>query len=503
MIYYDVIISKSGLKIPLFSDGKPMHSKYDPEKEAETLISGINRSDYFLVLGLGGGYHVKSLLKKYPCASITVLENSKEDADFLIDSIPCTKEIAEKPNVRICYPENLTETILNSFIPAAYSSFETVQNKPWCLFNAQTTSSLSEKISTAMQLISADVSTQSHFGRQWTKNIIQNLKFICNSKKITLPANKTAAVIAAGPTLDKKIDILKKRRNDFYIIATDTANKILRRHKISPDAVFSVDGQFVSINHFLMQQVQSENPSSPLYIFELTANHNAVKKLYKSGSDIIFTISGHPLELLAREISPEAFFTSDSSSGTVTIAAVDFALKTGFTKIEVYGADFSYLAGKTYAAGTYLDDIYSIKQKKTSSQQTAFSALMYRTELIKLSEEKYTTKVLDSYQEAFEKWVKQNDAECFIEDSVYKIKADSRKKRNSFELKKFDYERFLKVLKEKAQNDYSGTTEKLISDPYVKALLPLIAWLKMRNPSEKNFVEWVKLAFSHIVRYTV
>ena len=55
MIYYDVIISKSGLKIPLFSDGKPMHSKYDPEKEAETLISGINRSDYFLVLGLGGG----------------------------------------------------------------------------------------------------------------------------------------------------------------------------------------------------------------------------------------------------------------------------------------------------------------------------------------------------------------------------------------------------------------------------------------------------------------
>ncbi len=503
MIYSDVIISKSGLKIPLFTDGKPMHSKYDPEKEAESLISGINRSDYFLVLGLGGGYHVKSLLKKYPEASVTVLENSKEDADFLIKNIPCAAELAENSNVRVCFPENLTETILNSFIPAAFSSFETVQNKPWCLFNAQTTASLSEKISGTMQLISADVSTQSHFGLQWTKNIIQNLKFINEDKKITVPAEKTAAVIAAGPTLDSKMEILKKNRNYYYIIATDTANKILLRNRITPDAVFSVDGQFVSVNHFLKQPEREEKSSSPLYIFELTSNHNAVKKVLKGSSEIIFTVSGHPLEVLAHNLSPESFFISDSSSGTVTIAAVDFALKTGFSQIDVFGADFSYSAGKSYASGTYLDDIYSIKQKKTSSIQTAFSSLMYRTELIKLTEEKSTTKVLDSYRQAFEKWITQNKAECTIEDGIYKIKTENRAYKSSFELKKFDYEGFIKTLRDNAAQNYSETTEQMLSKPSVKALLPLIAWLKKQNPAEKTFAEWVKLAFSHIVRYTV
>ena len=53
-----------------------------------------------------------------------------------------------------------------------------------------------------------------------------------------------------------------------------------------------------------------------------------------------------------------------SGAGTVTIAATDFAFHCGFKNIQVFGADFSYQNGKTYAKGTYLDVLYHKDENK-------------------------------------------------------------------------------------------------------------------------------------------
>lgn len=62
---YEVKVSKSGHQVPVVN-GVHLHSVYDPIKEAETLISKNIKSKeqkYFLILGLGYGYHVQALRK--------------------------------------------------------------------------------------------------------------------------------------------------------------------------------------------------------------------------------------------------------------------------------------------------------------------------------------------------------------------------------------------------------------------------------------------------------
>ena len=72
-----------------------------------------------------------------------------------------------------------------------------------------------------------------------------------------------------------------------------------------------------------------------------------------------------------------------------------------FNDIEFFGADFSYLNGKPYAKGTYLDNLYAIKSSRITNTETAFTKLLYRTELINIEKNKYTTKILESYNFIF------------------------------------------------------------------------------------------------------
>lgn len=59
---------------------RTIHSLYDPEKEAETLVKTceIDGQGIIVVLGLGMGYHVNELHKRFPQAEIVVVEADTE-----------------------------------------------------------------------------------------------------------------------------------------------------------------------------------------------------------------------------------------------------------------------------------------------------------------------------------------------------------------------------------------------------------------------------------------
>ena len=49
MLYSNTIPAKNNQIIPVFYDGRPMHSKYDPLREAENFVQTIKKSDFFVV----------------------------------------------------------------------------------------------------------------------------------------------------------------------------------------------------------------------------------------------------------------------------------------------------------------------------------------------------------------------------------------------------------------------------------------------------------------------
>ena len=83
-LYSEIIKSKTSLQIPVFFDGQPMHSKYNPVQEGMTFAGQVKEySGFIVVLGIGGGYHIKSISERFPEAHILAIETSADDLNFL------------------------------------------------------------------------------------------------------------------------------------------------------------------------------------------------------------------------------------------------------------------------------------------------------------------------------------------------------------------------------------------------------------------------------------
>lgn len=487
-LYRGIITAKNGSMVPVFADGTPAHSKYNPEREAASFGSAIKSNCmFFIVLGLGGGYHIASLIKRFNAAKIIIIENSIEDINF-IRQIPCVAEILRNPGIKILTAEKLKGHLQELYIPSLYGDLEILVQRAWADENKEYAKAVRQLIDREMHTISADYSVQSHFGAIWLRNIMLNLKkasYLQDCQKIlSLPTERTAAVIAAGPSLDYSIKEIIRNRGKYYVIATDTAYSVLEKYHVTADAVLSLDGQQVSLYHFTGSMEENT-----LFIFDLCANPDAVLKAVQKNCRIIFVQSGHPLAAYAGN-----FMRLEAGAGTVTIAAADFAYKAGFKNIIFFGADFSYHDGKPYTKGTYLDVLYNCKAGRLLTCEQQFCSLMYRTPLIPVNNAKkcHTTEILDSYRKTLEQWQKRT--------SCIKI---SYAEQPAF---LFRYDFNFSLFRAKLLDDIRLAGDKIdAQNPLLTAVLPYISYLRMKNGREGSvhtIGQLLKLAYRKILRYT-
>ena len=533
MIYSEIIQSKNGLDIPVFTDNRSMHSKYDPLREAQTFGNDIKQDSKFsIIIGLGGAYHIESFVNKNPDHFILVIENSSEDIEYL-SKIECVKKVLSYKNVKIISKDEILTEILKYYLPQFYGGINILFNRAWHDSNPDVSKEITDCINDALTQCSRDYSVQCHFGLIWQKNILKNLKSLSKmrGKKFLIDCRKTAAVIAAGPSLDKTIDILKEKRDSYFIIATDTACSVINSRGMNCDAVVSIDGQNISHKHFI-----GRKDSSTVFVFDLQANSSAVNYISKFSENIIFTKSGHPFCNYAQinGLKNSSFMNLESGAGTVTIAAVDFASKCGFKNIEVFGADFSYIFNKPYTKGTYLDCLYRQNENRKNPAEKRFVDLIYRTQIkkekvdfngLKFNEKttQIKTDILDSYKETFIEWIKSRNFNCKYENFIYYINSDvtdgkitfSTPEPFTFETPRFDYEKFKKVIgvnsaqiNEKiTQNGNEDNLDKNMPygpenfDSLTVSLLPLTAYYRAKD-KKLTFVEGLKLALSKILEYT-
>ena len=489
-IYNNIILSKTESEIPVLKNGRTIESKYNPEREAAQLIQGFNRNTlFFIITGIGSGILIKTISENFPESKIIALEKTKADIDFLA-KLKVIKELSKNPNIIFTEISELEDSIIQNYAPALHGNLQIFENKAWITENPEEKESIQLHIQRAIKKVSADFSVQAHFGKIWQQNILTNLKIYSEKpvtncqKKINL--NKTAAIIAAGPSLDSYIEELKKA--DYYIIATDTAFSILKKYSITVNAVVSLDGQYVSYNHFLGEL--KDNCKSDFY-FDLSSNPTAAKKVLDNKKSLNYFISGHPLSQYAVTSQGLNLLKLYSGSGTVTITAFDLALQLGFTKFKIFGADFSYTK-KAYAKGSYLDSLYQLSSNRINTVEKQFSKLMFRTELIKKGEY-ISTQVLESYKSSFEEYLMSSGCNFTKNNMVYEITlAEAAKERTSSNksevLGKAFYKNFINQLKNDKKNEI--------------ILLPYIAWLRKNLKfSDNTYKELVMLARKSLERY--
>jgi hypothetical protein len=407
-VYKETAVAKTGLKVPVYASGKAAQSKYDPEREALSFGLETDGAAFAVIIGVAGGYQIKSFLNKNPGCKILAIENTAEDLDFLKKNIPCVSGLYQNKSVIFRAAEEeggIESALLQNYFPAHHGALTILSLRSWVQETQDGHHKIAQRIQSALQEISADYSTQAHFGRLWTKNIFCNLMALkkmqeSEQKEIQFDKSilrKTAAVIAAGPSLDKSACEILNNREKYFVIATDTALKIFSRRKIKVDAVVSIDAQHLSAEHF-----NGANVKDAIFVLDLAGNPSIAKFALQKKARALFTDSGHPLVSFAGSFCKRSFLKLNSGGGTVAVCAVDFARKIGFKKIKIFGADFGYSQGKAYAKGSYLDDLHGARQDKTQNAETSFCRLMFRTELEKNARGFLQSPTLRRYQKSME-----------------------------------------------------------------------------------------------------
>jgi len=408
---YHFLESRSGETIPALIDVKgssrPLHSTMDPKREAKRLID-TTEEGFLVFLGLGGAYLAEAALERDGIGMALVIEYDLNGLAELLSNIDYSC-LFEDPRFRLLVDNSKEETernILNLYQPALFGGIRVIPLRSRTDLEAEPFIIAGNAITAAIEKISADYSVQAHFGKRWFSNIIRNLK-AAEKNEIKLPRiDKTAresslrfAVCGAGPSLSAQIKQLRSKRNELFLISSDTSLPCLLNEGIIPDAVISIDCQHISYHHFF-----SGLPEDVILFLDLASPPLLASRF----ENHCFFTGPHPLTHYI-SMNRNTMFELDTSGGNVTYAAISLAERLGAAEIELYGADFSYPMGISYARGSYIYSFFDAGQNRLSPREAQASAFLFRTALEKKyrplasgNSWYYETNVMKLYRERLE-----------------------------------------------------------------------------------------------------
>ena len=397
---YKFLESRSGDTVPAWIDSAgaahPLHSTIDPEREAKRLIESVEGECFLILLGLGGGYFAEAALQRNDIGMVLVIEY---DLNGLAELF-CHRNYAglfSDSRFRLCLDlsgEELEQHILNLYQPVLYGGIRVIPLRSRTGPDAGTFAPAGNAIQSAIDKVSSDYSVQAHFGTRWFSNIIKNLGS-AGEFQAALPPISKAAVTAAGPSLTTQISRLKEKRKEFFLIAADTSLPCLLYEGIKPDAVISIDCQHISYYHFM-----DGLPEGILLFLDLASP----PLIGSRHSRPFFFSGGNPLTRYVSRVwrpLPEL----DTSGGNVTYAAVSLAEQLGAGEIELYGADFSYPHGISYARGTYIYSFFGKRQNRFLPLEAQASSFLFRVPVEKIVSGEnwyYETRAMKFYRERLE-----------------------------------------------------------------------------------------------------
>ena len=400
-ISLEVIETKSKkYSAKVFKDGKSifLHSAYDPEKEANTLIKEIeNDTDLIFIFGIGAGYLINAVKKLN--VNIAVIEPSIKFFNLLIDNFKLDKILED--NITFFIGGDDIEDI-EKFISIANTkkvkffitrSYANLFNEEALFYQQKVLSIVDKKI--------ININTISRFDKLWAYNIASNVAKISThygaNKFFDKYKNIPAVIVSAGPSLEKNIRKLREMKNKALIIAVDTAMKPLFSHNISPHFVITIDPQKKNSKYF-----RNVDFKDSVLIAESSVDKEAIDSF---NGAIYFINSIFPLaKYFMEELGNRGDITT---GGSVSTAAYDFAIRIGANPIIMVGLDLSFPNYQTHIKGSYHEENFFTEIYKLDS----YDSRIYKVLIAgNLREEKniYNEKVwTDSRFDMYKNWYEE------------------------------------------------------------------------------------------------
>jgi len=362
-----VIQTPKGLPVvEVNSEGKkiPLHSRFDPVKEAERFISEISdfSFDLFVIYGFASAYHIEIILKeigKYSHIliierSIDILKRSMESRDL--------SAILKDERVIICADPDESE-FADLLKGKSTNRVTFIFHRGSAQVYGDYYNNINNSIKTYFSNKEVNIATLSKFERLWSSNSARNIKRITETHPVNIFFNKfnniPAIIVCAGPSLTDSIDFIKSNKDKAIIIAVDTSYYLLKRYSIEPHFCVSVDPQIINARYF-------ENSSETKTVLVTDpSTHPSVFRFFK-GRMVMISSLFENVRWIEKITGEKGEVTH---GGSVSTNAYDFALKIGANPVIMTGQDLSFTSGLAHAKGSYLDEQMHIKTNRFFSEQ--------------------------------------------------------------------------------------------------------------------------------------
>jgi hypothetical protein len=400
--------ARDGSLVPAAHDGTravPLHSLYEPVREARRQHASAEQAGCMIFLGLGGGFQVSAALEDPGVCSVLVIERGTETLRALLERLPLAPVLAD-PRVRVIAGiEEIRASVLACWQPVLMGGLRSVPLVSWSARHADFFAAAAREVQASIEGVRSDYGVQAHFGKRWFSNMLRNME-AAERQGREVPRRSRASVTAAGPSLEGQLGQIAAARDGGLLVAADTALPALLQAGMPPDAVLSIDCQNYGYHHFLKGV-----PEQTTLFLDLASP----PLLARLSRRTFFVASGHPFAayLGARWMETPRV---DMSGGNVTHAAVSLARGLGAREITLFGADFSYPSGRAYCRGTYLHDLFHSRQGRVSPTESSFFSFLFRDPMTtgeKLTDGmRYTTPVLRGYRDRLLELMGSMDADC-------------------------------------------------------------------------------------------
>lgn len=340
-----------------------MNSSYYPTREASIwskqystkTVGRTNRTLY--LFGLGNGYYVQELSKVIEDnETIIIYEPSREMLFYVLDRFDLT-DILGRPKVFIFVEginsEKLKDCINQSGATMMYDDSTLIKLPYYDQIYSKQYEWFSDMYEQRWISAMIDGNTAKAFGKDWVSAVLDNLVIALQSGTIEsykgiLPATMPVIVVAAGPSLELNVDILKRAKGKALILAVDTSLNFLYERGIEPDFAVTLDVH------------------KPLFLFENPLGKKVPMLISISGNPSVIEYSDGPkvfydyTDFLTKVKYGEVISDSVNPAGSVATSAFDIARYMGANTIILVGQDLAYKGEKTHATGLELYKEHSV-----------------------------------------------------------------------------------------------------------------------------------------------
>jgi len=349
-------------------NGRHLHSRFDPVREAERFVADLERERPRLavVVGPGLGYAFEAIRRLAPgtrtlgltlCDGLESRIVARADATWRHDH------------------ESIDRFLEREVSDLDTASIAIVEWPPVVESAPRVAREVAHALSAHVHRAQASLVTRGAFGRRWYRNRLHNYLNVAPFAPTPSPRRIAAVVIAgAGPGLERALPLIHAARERVELWATSSALTALSHAGIGPDLVVATDTALYGWEHLrpLVGRTSSAVPvAAPLAATRGLSACPRVAPLSENDpeDDALLAPDRHRIPI----VPPQ---------GTVTTTACGLARRLTTAPIVVAGADFAWLAGRSHVRPHLSHTYRACESTRTAPETTGvYRAVHAHTDL--------------------------------------------------------------------------------------------------------------------------